>query len=359
MDFIDQFKQLKERVIKLKDQINTEEATKNAFIMPFIQMLGYDVFNPLEVVPEMVCDIGGKKGEKIDYAIIKDDVPIILIECKHWKQDLNFHDNQLLRYFNVSNAKFGVLTNGIKYRFYTDLVEKNKMDLTPFLEIDFEDIKEQQIDELKKFHNSYFDVDSILSSASELKYTSELKAALIKEFQSPSPEFVKLLSKQVYDGMITPKLLETFTSLVKKSISNHINDLISERLNIAIKSTESTTDNQTQSEIVASATTVDNSQEKINTTDEEVEGYYIIKSIVRDVIDVNRVVYRDGQTYFSILIDNNNRKPLCRLYLNSPTNKQLVYFDEDKKEIKNKLSSIDDIYNFSKELIEVAERYSL
>ena len=125
MDFKDQIKQLGERVLKLKDQIATEEATKNAFIMPFIQSLGYDVFNPIEVVPEYITDIGTKKGEKIDYAIFKENNPTILIECKHWAQNLNLHDGQLLRYFHVSKAKFGILTNGITYKFYTDLVEPN------------------------------------------------------------------------------------------------------------------------------------------------------------------------------------------------------------------------------------------
>ena len=128
MDFKDQIKQLSDRVVKLKENIQTEEATKTAFIMPMIQALGYDVFDPTEVVPEYTCDIGIKKGEKIDYAIHKDGQPIILIECKHWKEDLSSHNGQLFRYFHVSNARFGILTNGIIYRFYTDLVEKNKMD---------------------------------------------------------------------------------------------------------------------------------------------------------------------------------------------------------------------------------------
>lgn len=219
MDFKDNIKQLSERVIKLKDSIQTEEATKNAFIMPFINALGYDVFNPLEVVPEMTCDIAMKKGEKIDYAIMKDGEPILLIECKHWAQDLKLHDNQLMRYFNVSKAKFGLLTNGIIYRFYTDLLEPNKMDDKPFLEVDITDIKDSQIEEIKKFHKSYFDVDNILSSASELKYMGELKAVLAREFSNPSPEFVKYISKQVYDGVMTAKLLEQFTSLTKRSIS--------------------------------------------------------------------------------------------------------------------------------------------
>ncbi len=176
MDFKDQIRQMGERVVKLKDQIFTEEATKNAFIMPFIQVLGYDVFNPIEVVPEFISDIGIKKGEKVDYAIFKDGHASILIECKHWKQKLDIHDNQILRYFNVSKAKFAILTNGIIYKFYTDLIEPNKMDEKPFLEFDITEIKDQQIEELKKFHKSYFDLANILSSASELKYTNEVTA---------------------------------------------------------------------------------------------------------------------------------------------------------------------------------------
>jgi hypothetical protein len=205
MDFKDQIKQVAQRIEKLKDSLATEEATKNALIMPFILALGYDVFNPLEIVPEFTCDIGTKKGEKIDYAIINDGKPVVLIECKHWKQDLTLHDNQLLRYFNVANAKFGILTNGIVYKFYTDLECANKMDEKPFLEVNMLDLNDTQIEELKKFHKSYFDVDTILSSASELKYTGELKNIIAKEFEQPSAEFVKYLGKQIYDDVFTAK----------------------------------------------------------------------------------------------------------------------------------------------------------
>src|ERR1043165_5481568 len=125
MEFKNAIKQLGDRVAKMKNQILTEEATKNAFIMPFIQTLGYDVFNPLEVVPEFIADIGIKKGEKVDYAIVRDGHPIILIECKHWSADLDPHNSQLFRYFHTTPAKFGILTNGIFFRFYTDLVLPN------------------------------------------------------------------------------------------------------------------------------------------------------------------------------------------------------------------------------------------
>ena len=185
MDLKDLLKQIADRT-KHKENIQTEEATKNAFIMPFLQSLGYDVFNPLEVVPEFVADIGIKKGEKIDYAIFKDGHPTILVECKDWRQNLNVHDGQLLRYFHVSKAKFGLLTNGIVYRFYSDLVAPNKMDEKPFLEFNITEIKDNQIEELKKFHKANFDAESIVNTASEMKYMNELKHLLHNELTEPS-----------------------------------------------------------------------------------------------------------------------------------------------------------------------------
>lgn len=355
MDFKDSIKQLSDRVLKLKDSIQTEEATKNAFIMPFINALGYDVFNPLEVVPEMTCDIAMKKGEKIDYAVMKDGTPILLIECKHWAQDLSLHDNQLIRYFNVSEAKFGLLTNGIIYRFYTDLIEPNKMDSKPFLEVDITDIKDAQIEELKKFHKSYFDVENVLSSASELKYTGELKAIIANEFANPSADFVKFFAKQVYDGMITSKLLEQFTMLTKKSISTYINDLISDRLKSALKTEVAQEQQEMHSETESS--TVESKDDKIVTTEEEIESYLVVKSILRPLVDISRIVYRDAQTYFAILLDDNNRKPICRMYFNGISKKYISTFDENKKETKHEITSLNDIYNFSKELADIINVY--
>lgn len=353
MDFKDNIKQLADRVVKLRDSILTEEATKNAFIMPFINTLGYDVFNPLEVVPEMTCDIAMKKGEKIDYAIMKDGEPIILIECKHWTQDLNLHDNQLIRYFNVSKAKFGVLTNGVIYRFYTDLIEPNKMDEKPFLEVNITELRDSQIEELKKFHKSYFNVENVLSSASELKYMGELKSIIAKEFSSPSSEFVKYLSKQVYDGVITAKLLDQFTELTKKSISSYINELISDRLKSALKT--ETVEEAKNEEIDNKV--LEEDENKIITTEEEIESYFIVKSILRQTVDVSRVVYRDAQTYFAILLDDNNRKPICRMYFNAISKKYIATFDENKKETKHEITSLNDIYNYSEYLINAISFY--
>lgn len=347
MDFKDSIKQIADRVEKLKDSIQTEEATKNALVLPFIQALGYDVFNPTEVTPEYTCDIGTKKGEKIDYAINLNGKPCILIECKHWTQNLTLHDNQLLRYFHVSKAKFGLLTNGIQYKFYTDIVDANKMDEKPFLDVNILDLKDQQIEELKKFHKSYYDEEQIFNSANELKYANELKALIANEAASPSDGFVRMLAKQVYVGLLTAKVMDQFTPLVKKAFANYVNDLITDRLKSALKAEESAV-SQNADEIVIS--TSSETEKKVDTTDEEMEGFFIVKSIIRKEIDHSRIFFRDAQSYFAIILDDNNRKNICRLYLNNKK-RFISFMDENKKEVKEEILSLDDIFKFADKLI--------
>jgi hypothetical protein len=350
MDLKDQIKVIADRT-KHKDQIQTEEATKNAFVMPFLQSLGYDVFNPLEVVPEFIADIGIKKGEKIDYAIFKDGNPTILIECKHWAQNLNIHDGQLLRYFHVSKAKFGILTNGIVYRFYSDLVSPNKMDEKPFLEFNITDVKDNQIEELKKFHKTNFDAESIVNTASELKFMNELKHILNQELTNPTPEFVKHFAKQVYPSVVTAKVLEQFTELTKKSIQQHISDLITERLKTALSK-----EDEKNSEVNISTEKNLEDISKVNTTEEELEGFMIVKTILRQKTSVNRVTFRDAQSYFAVFLDDNNRKAVCRLYLNG-SRKFIGTFDEAKKETKNEIRNLDEIFNYSELLLKTIEAY--
>ena len=364
MDFKDQIKQLASRIGSLKESILTEEATKNAFIMPFIQMLGYDVFNPMEVVPEMDCDLVKKKGEKLDYAILLEGEPILLIECKHWQQNLDLHATQLQKYFVASKAKFGILTNGIIYRFYADLEKENIMDEVPFLEVNLESLRDSQIEELKKFHKSYFNVDNILSSANELKYMSEIKKVIRSEFSEPSTEFVKFLTKRVYDGVVNQRILDQFIPLTKRALSSHINDILSERLNIAIQGPDMPmTPVESKEQVVSVDSTkdndviVDDKESKIVTTEEELEGFYIVKSICREVIDSTRITYRDAQSYFAIFADDNNRRPICRLYFNSAI-KRISTFGPNKEETKFDIEKLDDIFKYAKQLKESAAIYA-
>lgn len=346
MDFQNDIKILANKVVTLKESIQTEEATKNAFIMPFLQILGYDIFNPVEVVPEFVADLGIKKGEKVDYAIMQNENPIIIIECKHWKEKLDVHDSQLHRYFHVTAAHFGLLTNGIKYRFYTDLEEPNKMDNEPFLEFDFENIKENLINELLKFHKSSFDVDTIIDSASTLKYTTAIKSILEKEFMDPSEDFVKFFAKQIYAGKLTAKFMEQFTPIVKKATTQALKDMVNERLQLAIKKEETI---RIEPEIVEETPL-------IVTTEEEIEGFHIVKSILREVIDTTRIIARDKQSYFGILLDDNNRKPICRLHFNT-SKKSISLFDNNREEERIGINVLDDIYQYADRLKNTIKLY--
>lgn len=354
MDFKDSIKQISDRIEKLKDNLPTEEATKNALIMPFLTALGYDVFNPLEVLPEMDCDLTKDKGEKIDYAILKDGEPIILIECKHWQQDLNLHNTQLKKYFVSSKAKFGILTNGIVYRFYTDLMKPNIMDEKPFLDVNMLSLKDAQIEELKKFHKSYFNIETILSSASELKYMGELKSAISKEFSNPTSEFVRYFGKQVYDGAFTQKITEQFTELIRRTINNYINDLIAERLNAAINDDkEDAKDKQNISDNKEDVT--DTKESRIITTNEELEAFYIVKSILRNITKADDIIYKDSITRFSIFYAGNKSQTICQLRLDGK--KKTISFQIGQGDYESfPLNTIDNIYDYSDKLIESAKK---
>ncbi len=352
MDFKDQIKQIGDRVAKTKEMINTEEATKHSFVMPFLQTLGFDVFNPTEVVPEFVADLGIKQGEKVDYAIFKDGKPIILIECKWHGARLDVHNSQLFRYFHVSKAQFGLLTNGIEYRFYTDLLEPNKMDEKPFFTFNITDIKEAQIEELKKFHRSYYDHETITNTASELKYMSELKNIIHQQINAPSPDLVRMFAKGIYAGQITQRVLDQFTLLIKASFAQYINDLITDRLKSALHKEEEII---TETPVLSEAGNLP-AEAQIVTTPEELEAYYIIKAIARSKVSGSRIVLRDAQSYCAILLDNNNRKPICRLYFNG-TKKYIATFDQQKREVRTQISGLDDIYNNANLLLATIDYY--
>ncbi len=358
MDFIDHLRDLSIRIQKQAAGIQTEEATKTAFVMPFIAALGYNVFDPTEVTPELVADVGTKKGEKVDYAILKDGQPIILFECKWCGSDLDSENaSQLYRYFSVTPARFGILTNGIVYRFYSDLENQNVMDAKPFLELDLLNIKEPLVEEVKKFSKSTFDLDNILLTASELKYIREIRKILEDQINNPSEDFVKFFASQVYSGKLTQPVREQFTQITKKTFKQFINDKINERLNIALAS-ETSHEAKAAGESTSKAAENEEVEKdnRIVITEEELEGYYIIKTILREIIDSKRVHIRDTINYCGILLDDNSRKPLARLYLNSP-NKYLGLFDDQKREEKIPIQTLDDIYEYKDRLKSIAQYY--
>lgn len=367
MDIIDSLSQLATRLPKLRESVQTEEATKNALIMPVLQALGYNVFDPFEVVPEYTSDVGTKKGEKVDYVIMKDGKPAILIECKAINTTLNInHASQLYRYFSCTEARFAILTNGVEYQFYTDIEAPNKMDDRPFFEFSLEDMDARKVAEIKKFSKSMFDLENILSNASELKYKKQIRHLFSKELESPSEEFVRHFAKQVYGGMLTPDRRAQFATLVGQAFREWLNNRISEKLQNALDGVNPGTSIDTpavlpaapsaQSPVEPAPSNTTKDDDGIETTEEEKEAYHIVRAILSQVVDPKRVFLKDTRSYCGVLLDYNVRKPLCRFLFNNKQ-KSLILLDKERNEKRLSLENVVDIYLHAADLIEYAKIY--
>ncbi|RYM02775.1 endonuclease [Sporolactobacillus sp. THM7-7] len=351
-EFAEKIKGLSKRVQSIKETIVNEESTKTSAIMPFFQILGYDIFNPNEFKPEFTADVGIKKGERVDYAIMEDEQPIILIECKPIFDDLSKHDSQLFRYFGTTAAKFSILTNGQIYKFYTDLDERNKMDKKPFFVFDLFNIRDSRITELKKFRKSGFDVDKIFDSASVLRYKSEIRNILAKEIEDPSDEFVVFFLNGFYDGRKTQNVIDKFKGIVKTTINQFINEKINDKLQTALDNSKS--DQQTVAEEEKEVAAAVEDGPMIETTPEEIEGYVRVKLLLNGTLEPDRLFYRDNMSYFNVIVDDSIRKWICRLKLNG-SNKWIQLHDDDQHTYK--IDTLDDIEKYQKQLIEIAKIY--
>jgi hypothetical protein len=354
MSFDEKIAALIQRLPKLVGHLDTEEATKNALVMPFISALGYDVFNPQEVVPEFTADVGTKKGEKVDYAILNDGEIILLFECKKAGADLRQEEmSQLFRYFSVTKARIAILTNGTQYRFYSDLEEINKMDSRPFLELDLEDPRPNILQEVKRLEKDDFDLEEILSTASELKYTSAIKKILAKQYESPDDEFCKyFFGKANPGGRFTGNAKDNFIPLVKKAFNQFISEKVSDRLRSALETEGAPTEPKTETEIEEVSLAVSD----IVTTEEELEAFRIVRAIAAQAVNPERIAHRDAKTYMSIFLDDNNRKPICRLWFNA-RQKYFGTFDPNKNETKHPIESTSDIYQYSEQVVSVIHSY--
>ena len=316
MEFKDELKKYTERLENIKDTLQTEEATKMSLIVPFFQLLGYDVFNPLEFCPEYTADIGIKKGEKVDYAILMGKDPVILIEAKSVNKKLDRHSSQLFRYFVSTPAKFAILTNGIEYKFYTDLDDTNKMDKEPFLDINLLNIKDAEISQLNKFKKQNLNISEIMDSASLLKYNSLFKNFIENQFKNPTDDFIKLFLQPVYKGAKTQSVIEKFRPTVTSSNVSAPNIQTNEHWDILSE----------------------------------------IKDVLKNTIDVNKISLKHTGSYTAVLYEKNVRKWICRISL-SGTQKLLILPDINKNEIRMPISDISDLKNFSEQIIEVVQRY--
>lgn len=342
MELAARLTELATRTQKHREVLLTEEAAKTALVMPFLQMLGYDVFNPSEVIPEYSADVGTKKGEKVDYAICIDGILSILVECKPSTSDLNVnHASQLFRYFSVTDSRLAILTNGVIYQFYSDVDQVNRMDSKPFFTLNLDSIRKSDVKILEHFTRTGFNIDSIVSEAANLKLESLVRKELESEMASPSEELTRLVAARVQPGRVTAQVKDSFQRLIGNAFAAIIRDHVNDRLTTALNASTLPEPEPDTSPLDAG---------EVITTEEEISGFRIIQAIAAQAIDPRRIVMRDAKSYCAILLDDNNRKPIARLHFNGLTAKYIGTF-EGKTETKHLISDLTDIYKMSDSLL--------
>lgn len=334
MELGTRLEELKKRLTDHREVLQTEEAAKNALVMPFITALGYDVFNPAEVVPEFTADAPGKKGEKVDYAIRTGGKISILIECKPIGAQLNVkHAEQLFRYFTVTEARLAILTNGAVYQFYSDVDKPNIMDDKPFFSFTLDSLRPTDVRTLETFTKAAFDIDRIIREAVDLKLQHALRSELKQEFSEPSEEFIRMLTARVYPGKIMPAVKERFGKLITESIDAMIQEMVTGRISAALTAVSP----------AATPAEPHEDPDQVITTEEELSGYHIVKAIASRYTHPSRIKIRDAKAYCAILLDDNNRKTLVRLHFNAIARKYVGTF-KGKAETKHLITDLTDIY---------------
>lgn len=357
MTFEDEIKEFVKTIPEKLEHIDSEETTKIAFITPFLRLMGYDTTNPAEVRAEYTADVGAKQGEKVDLAILEDGEPRIFIECKSAANELTTDNiSQLYRYFSITDIQIGILTNGLEYKFFTTGEDNNRMDEKPFLDIDMLNLTKKDIKELEKFKKVNFDVDEVVSRADNLKYRNLIKKTLLSEFENPSDEFIKAISKQVYEGILTQNVKEKFGTIISAAISEIINERVNKTLNDAVASNEEKQEDNIEEDIEI--------EDGVVTTELEKEAFFVVKSIASEILDVNRVAMRDRKHYCNVLYDDNQRYPIVRLYFNNPDHLRVEFYDKitltkngGKKGEKVNIEDVSDLYNYKERVLGIINQY--
>lgn len=321
------------------NQIETEEATKMTLIMPFIQKLGYNVFDINEVVPEYTADIAKKKGEKIDYAIKIDGKIAFVIEAKHVAENLDNHSKQLARYFVNTDAKIAILTNGLEYRFFTDIDKDNIMDDTPFFTFNIQTCKEKDIEYLIGFSKAKFNENNLYGKAEKSRKISEMVAVIDKEFTAPSEDFIKLLIDRSYTGIKTKYVIEEYTEYITSALTKYIDNKITEKLKSAFPDVE----------IKPQTALLEKTKDKTKETSlsiNEATIYGYVKLMIKDIDTF--ITYKDTLSYFNILKEGKVQKWICRVY----DHKELkVTIFNQECDIEVILNDPADIFKYREELI--------
>lgn len=275
----------------------SEEATKTALILPFISALGYDIFDPDEVVPEFTSDVGTKKGEKVDYAIKSSGNPIIIIECKKLGEIPISGKcaglDQLYRYFQNTRVDIAILTDGIIYCLFTDSKDKNVMDLDPFFCFDLSKIDAPTLSAISYISKNSFSFDKLMSLINGVKIYNHVQSTFCKNInEEMDDDFCKYFISGFYEGRFSPSVKTQYEPIIKSAILDC--QIGGDYLDLSFV----------------------HKKPDIVTTQDELDALIIIRTILSvNGFDWKRISLIDAKTYCSVVIDGNTRNNLCRLFL--------------------------------------------
>lgn len=342
-----------------------EEATKQALVLPMLDALGYDIWNPGEVCPEFEADFAIKKAgqkEKVDLAISINGVPKIYFETKSVDTSLDGHEGQLARYFNsTKTVTLGILTNGIEWRFFTDTGDPNVMDSQPFHVVRLESI-DQGLDVMARFAKPVFSAEAIREFATELKYTASIATFLRGELdlkdRDPSEYFIRWVLKadSMYDGIVNANVVERFRPIAKSALTRVVREIV--RRSVAAMDQQAAEPSNPQAESPAQDHGQDaldhenpsDSSRQIQTTERELRSFQIVKDFFeasdlasRQIFDATlrkdtpiELAYKDTTGYFGIYL---NKPSWWILRIVSEAKRPWVGFALSKEQLASHLPS--------------------
>lgn len=308
-----------QHISNVGEHCTTEETTKQALILPLLAILGFSPYDPTKVRAEYAADLPGvKNGERVDYALFCQSLPVMLIEAKPYKENLTNHAPQLMRYFNASpEVEFAIITNGREWRFFTDLKNKNVMDEKPFLTINFEKLDQNKVKTLFGFHHDTFQPETLRLLAEENTYLSAFTKTISRSLKEVDPDFVRYVASHSNTGrQLTQKFIESVTPLVKQAIQKAVSEMVvsglsspNQQTETATEKAESDTDTNENSDKVLDI--VDPNNSKIVTTINEQNLFNMVTVLLGSEADIES---KDTESYFSILYQGKSNRWLLRYF---------------------------------------------
>lgn len=227
------------------------------------------------------------------------------------------------------------------------------MDKKPFFTFDLQNCDDRQIGELARFQKENFDIEAILEAASNLKYVKAAANVITEQLSNPEDEFVRLIGRKIYEGSVTKTVMESLRPAIQAALDEVVRNRIQEKLNVTFGKETGPADASEKRAIEDTP----KPEGEIVTTEDEIQAFMIVRAIGSRIASIDKITMRDARSYCSIFYDDNNRKPICRLYFNSKTTKSIGIFDSTKNEQKFQIEKLSDIYQYSDQITAVIETY--